>query len=168
MLEILDVVPPEGDWPEGVNYWFATLNRGLRLIVALQRLTGGAIDLFVHPALDITGDFAAMLTTPAGWSYNFNDNRATLAGPTSEALAVLGAEKRRGDWLAVARQFPTDSLQWLASDDPAVPDAAPPPIKRDARNDYHVQFGYLRLFLGQRPKTAIRLRDVPSTRFQLI
>jgi hypothetical protein len=120
VLEILDRVPAEGDWPEGVNYWFGTLWMGLRFARALRRLSRGEIDLFKHPALKVTGDFPLMLTTPAGRIYNFNDNDPKLGGSCAEALAMLAVEHRRGDWMAIAREAASDSLLFLACDDPLV------------------------------------------------
>ena len=120
VVEILDLVPSEGDWPEGVNYWFATLRMGLRLLAAIRRLTGGAIDLFEHRALKVTGDYPMMLTTPGGRAYNFNDNDDTLAAASSEGLIMLAAAHGRGDWMAIARRFGADTLTHLAFDDPAI------------------------------------------------
>lgn len=125
VLETLDAVPAEGDWYEGVNYWFATLMLGLRFARTLRRLSGGAINLFEHPVLKKTGDFPTMLSTPGGRTYNFNDDSPALAQSSSEALAMLAAENRRGDWMRVARIFPTDSPLFLACDDPAIADAVP-------------------------------------------
>ncbi len=119
VVELLDVVPPEGDWPEGVGYWFGTLNMGLRYAIALRRLTGGAVNLLDHPALKVTGDYAMMLTTPGKRVFNFNDNADTLWGGGSEALAILAQESGRADWLHVARALRADTVTYLAFDDPA-------------------------------------------------
>lgn len=124
VIETLDCVPPEGDWPEGVGYWFATLLYGLRFAHAIERLTGGAVNLFAHPALRVTGDFAALLTTPGGRIFNFNDNRETCP---LESLLLLARRMERPDWLAVARRFPGDTVLELAFDDPSVPAPAEPP-----------------------------------------
>ena len=123
VIATLDAVPPEGDWPEGVNYWFGTLRLGLRLARALRRLSEGTIDLFQHPALKATGDFATMLTTPSGAIYNFNDNRPQFGG--SEALAMLAVEHRRQDWMHIARMTPTDSALFLACDGPSLESGVP-------------------------------------------
>lgn len=131
VLQTLDKVPADGDWPEGINYWFATLMMGLRFARALRRATGGAINLFEHPALRVTGDFATMLTTPAGRIYNFNDNVPVLDERSSEALAMLATEAKRGDWMATARGTPADTALWLACDDPAI--ASTPSPRRQAR-----------------------------------
>jgi len=131
VLEVLDMVPPEGDWPEGVNYWFTTLRMGLRFATALRRLTRGKVDLYRHPALQVTGDFAMMLTTPAGRVYDFNDNNDQLSEAASEGLIMLAAEVGRHDWLRIARASPAGSVTFLAFDDPEVASAPPkqvPPI----------------------------------------
>lgn len=128
VLQTLDQVPSQGDWPEGVNYWFATLMMGLRFARALRRATAGAIDLFQHPVLKATGDFPTMLAVPGrprSRIYNFNDNVPSLDPRSCEALVMLAAEHRRADWLGVARMFPVDSTLFLALDDPAIPSEHP-------------------------------------------
>ncbi|MCX5658833.1 MAG: heparinase II/III family protein [Planctomycetota bacterium] len=131
VLQTLDKVPAEGDWPEGINYWFCTLMMGLRFARALRRATNGAVNLFEHPALRVTGDFATMLTTPAGRIYNFNDNTPALDERSSEAVAMLAVERKRGDWMGITRAAPADTALWLACDDPAI--ASAPPTRRQAR-----------------------------------
>ena len=130
VLQTLDAVPVDGDWPEGFNYWFATLQMGLRFARALRKLTGGAIDIFQHPALKVTGNYAAHLTAtggfgPGGRIYNFNDNTPAADERSIEAVAMLAYEHRRGDWMAVARKFAGKSPIYLACDDPSIPSEHP-------------------------------------------
>lgn len=125
VIQVLDDVPTEGDWPEGIGYWFGTLRLGLRFARALRRLTNGEVDLFQHPALKVTGDYAAMLVTPAGGVYHFNDNNPELEAGVTEPLVMLAAEHRRGDWMRVARLAPADSPLFLACDDPAIRSMVP-------------------------------------------
>jgi hypothetical protein len=131
VLEILDRVPPEGDWGEGVGYWFTTLWMGLRLARALRRLTGGAVDLFRHPALRTTGDFLTQFTTPAGRVYNVADCDPALSPVMAEALLLLAAEEGRPDWAYAARLAPICTPLYLACDQPNLP-AVPCP-RRSAR-----------------------------------
>jgi hypothetical protein len=130
--ETLERVPPEGDWPEGVVYWFCTLFYGLRFSLALKRLGGEAETILAHPALKTTGDYATLLTTPGGRLYNFNDNtdhtdsdEIGSGSPTAEGLLLLATLQGRRDWLATARRFPQESVLWLALDDPAIAGATP-------------------------------------------
>jgi hypothetical protein len=116
VAQTLDKVAPEGDWPEGVNYWFGTLFLGLRFARALHRLSKGKLNLFEHPALQKTGDFATMMSTPGGRIYNFNDNDDAFGG--GEALAMLAIENGRGDWMDMARKTPGETSLFLACDDP--------------------------------------------------
>ena len=125
VIETFDAVPPEGDWEEGVSYWFNTLYMGLRFATALRRLSGGAVDLFQHEALDVTGDFAVMTTTPGGRVYNFNDNMDRLPTYSADALLVLAKEKGRADWLRTARMFASHSVQWLAAETPDMHEETP-------------------------------------------
>lgn len=121
VLEVLDQVPAEGDWGEGPGYWFATLWMGLRYARALRRLSGGAVDLFRHPVLRITGDFLTELTTPAGRVYNFGDCNPAIGPAMAEALAMLAAGTGRADWLHAARLAPAATPLFLACDDPTAP-----------------------------------------------
>ena len=73
VLDILDHVPPEGDWPEGATYWSGTLGHGLRFGLALHRATEGSVSLFDHPSLAVTGDYLSQLVEPDGLSYDFGD-----------------------------------------------------------------------------------------------
>jgi hypothetical protein len=130
VLEVLDLVPAEGDWGEGVGYWFATLWMGLRLARALRRLSGGAIDLFQHPALRTTGDFLTQLTLPSGRVYNFADGNPELSGFMVESLAMLAFEQKRPDWVQVARLAPVATPLYLAAADPAL--SAAPSTRRTA------------------------------------
>jgi len=125
VIETLDAVPPEGDWEEGVSYWFTTLYMGLRFAGALRRLTGGEVDLFQHEALNVTGDFVVMTTTPGGRIYNFNDNHEQLPPFSADALLVLAKEKDRADWLRTARISASHTVQWLNLEDPDIPGEAP-------------------------------------------
>ena len=121
VLELLDRVPPEGDWPEGFSYWIGTLNMGMQVATALRRLTDGAVNLYEHPALQVTGDYMMMLATPGKSVFNFNDNRACDQPMQSEGLARLAAEMNREDWMHVARMFPADTPEYLAY----APESAP-------------------------------------------
>lgn len=123
VVEILDAVPPEGDWPEGVGYWYATLFMGLRFGLALRRLTNGAVDILSHPRLGVTGDFGTGLITASGKCFGYGDNIDTLnsIGRTTncnaypaEALFILAREEKRVDWEIAARHFASKSPLWLA------------------------------------------------------
>ena len=118
VIETLDAVPPEGDWEEGVTYWFTTLYMGLRFAVALKRLTSGAVDLFEHPALARTGDFGMMTAFPGGYLYDFNDNLSRLTAVGADAMLWLAVHTGRRDWLHAARMFPSHSPAWLSGDAP--------------------------------------------------
>jgi len=125
VIETLNAVPPEGDWEEGVTYWFTTLYMGLRFAVALKRLTSGAVDLFEHPALARTGDFGMMTAFPAGYLYDFNDNLNKPTAVGSDAMLWLAVHTGRRDWLHAARMFPSDTPVWLSADAPDLEDELP-------------------------------------------
>lgn len=123
-LDILDFVPPEGDWAEGPGYWLGTLGHGVKFGVGLLRATGGAADLFEHPALRKTGDYIVHVTEPDGQVYNFNDNGIAL-GPSLDYLLLLARLRRRGDWARTARASDHATVERLIWDDPTLVDAIP-------------------------------------------
>ena len=124
VLDILDCVPPEGDWPEGVGYWCGTLGLGLRFGLALHRATGGAVDLFAHPALQDTGDFAVHLTEPDGRYYDLGDNLSE-PGAESDYILLLANRLGRGDWARAARAVDRPSTDRVLWDDEALPGSMP-------------------------------------------
>ena len=123
-LDILDSVPPEGDWAEGPGYWLATLAHGLRFGLGLGRATGGAVDLLAHPALKLTGDYIVHITEPDGMVYDFNDNGLSL-GAYLDYLLLLAGRHLRGDWAQTARASDHITLERLAWDDPSLANADP-------------------------------------------
>lgn len=120
VLETLDFVPAEGDWPEGVTYWFITMGMGARFAYALRRMTGGDVNLFEHPAFKTAGDFPMMMTSPGKRIYQFNDNTDVLAGIASQTLMLLAREFDRPDWLHVARQWPVGTPLYYLLNDPSI------------------------------------------------
>jgi len=115
IVETLDMVPPEGDWHEGVKYWLQTLHMGLRCASALRLMTDGKIDLYEHPALKVTGDYALMLYTPSDRIFNFGDNPDHLGAVHRECLAMLAVEAGRSGWLWVAQRAPVIRPAYLAA-----------------------------------------------------
>ena len=123
-LDILDFVPPEGDWAEGPGYWLGTLGHGVKFGVGLKRATGGAVNLFEHPALRKTGDYIVHVTEPDGQVYNFNDNGISLGG-SLDYLLLLATLNRRGDWARTARASDHATVERLIWDDPSLADEIP-------------------------------------------
>jgi hypothetical protein len=82
--------------------WFAGL---------LKRATDGAVDLFEHPYLRTTGDYALHMWTPDGGSFAHEDcPRDRLPHPM--VMATLAAENRRGDyqWMAQRSMSATEGF----------------------------------------------------------
>ena len=123
-LDILDFVPPEGDWAEGPGYWLGTLGHGVKFGIGLHRATGGEVNLFDHPALRETGDYIVHVTEPDGQVYNFNDNGISL-GSSLDYLLLLSKLNRRGDWARTARAGDHATVERLIWDDPSLSDAIP-------------------------------------------
>ena len=124
VLDILDCIPEEGDWPEGIGYWLGTLGYGLRFGLALRNATHGALDILQHPRLRAAGDYVVHVTEPDGGVYNFNDNPQRL-GETLDYLSLLARAYGRGDWARTARVSEHITLEWLAWDDLALESETP-------------------------------------------
>ena len=92
--------------------------------VGLRRATGGAVNLFEHPALRETGDYIVHVTEPDGQVYNFNDNGISL-GSSLDYLLLLANLNRRGDWARTARASDHTTVERLIWDDPSLADAIP-------------------------------------------
>ena len=131
VLDVLDGVPDEGDWPEGANYWIETLGHGLRFGVGLRIATGGKVNLFQHPALQVTGDYFVHVTEPDGEIYNYNDNAASL-GRRLDYLLLLARENGRRDWAWTARASDHVTLEHMAWDDLGL-ESAPPSASEASR-----------------------------------
>ena len=118
--QTLAYIGPEGDWFEGICYWFATLAMGLRFVLALERAADGAFGLSNHPALKRTGFFAALSSTPAGRIYAYGDNWANpnhIRGmQAAQGILMACVLAQRPDWLRVARFFQNNTLLWAAMD----------------------------------------------------
>ena len=127
--DILDRVPPEGDWEEGPGYLANTLFFGLRFALALRNATGGRIDLFQHPAMANVSDYFAHLTLPDGSIFNYADGHPTIS-PTP--LFLLARETRSSTAAFVARRMGYHTIWDILFDDPEVR-SEPPPDERRAR-----------------------------------
>ena len=117
VLDSFDRVAPEGDWPEGLNYWLITLGFGLRFAEALRRSTEGGIDLFEHPALARTGDYIVQLIKQDGSGFNFNDNHPEISEEGAGSIYLLAHRLRRRDWAWVAARTDRQSVQRLLVED---------------------------------------------------
>jgi len=98
VVEYLDTIGCDGGYYEGVGYWGYGVGEAVKFAAALRRLTG--VNLFEHPSLRTTGDFALHTTTPDMRCFNFAD--CGYMPPNSWLLAKLAAEYRNPWW------------QWLA------------------------------------------------------
>jgi len=122
VADILDRVPPDGDWEEGPGYWGATLLFGLRFALALRRATEGRIDLFTHPALRATADYFTCITLPDGSVFNYADNSPRISPTVMHLLArALGC----GHLAWTARRIGHQSAADLLFDDPSLESQEP-------------------------------------------
>jgi hypothetical protein len=104
VLEVLDdphVTGEDGAYTEGLSYWGYAMSRTLWFAGLLKRATDGAVDLFEHPYLRTTGDYALHMWTPDGGSFAHEDCPSDRL-PHPMVMATLAAENQRGDyqWMA--------------------------------------------------------------------
>jgi len=130
VADILDRLPEDGDWEEGPGYWSGTLMHGLRFALALRRLTGGAINLFEHPALRRTADYFTAVTLPDGSVFNYADNRPKIS-PT--ALHMIAGQLGIGHLAWTARRIGHATLWDVLFDDPTL-EAVEPPAELETRS----------------------------------
>jgi hypothetical protein len=129
VLDVLDTMPTEGDWPEGPAYHLVSLASGLRFGLALKNATGGAVNLLTHPVLKRAGDFLMHITEPDGEYYNFSDDPGLWPrGPSHDPwnfLLLLAKIARRGEWARTARMHYKVTLERLLWDDPSLESVSP-------------------------------------------
>ena len=125
VLDSFDKIAPEGDWPEGLNYWLTTLGFGLRFAEALRRMSNGELDLFQHPSLPATADYIAQLFKQDGTVYNFNDNHPTADAESIGSLFLFSHRLNRPDCAWVAALNDSYSVLRLLVED-KITDVHPP------------------------------------------
>ena len=89
VLATLEANPDDGSYVEGVSYWSYGIGRTAWFAEALRAFTDGAVDLFQHPFLQRTADFALYLTTPDLACFNFAD--CSYRPPWGVLLSLLAA-----------------------------------------------------------------------------
>lgn len=83
MTSTLDEAARDGGWEEGGGYWAQTIKSTVQFAAVLKRLTGGAHDLFKHPALAKDPvKYPLYLSVPPGKSVNFADAGGYQLGST--------------------------------------------------------------------------------------
>lgn len=100
VIAVFNKIGIDGGYCEGIGYWGYGIGEGIKLVEALKRITHGQIDLYKHPRLKVTGDFALYLYTPDGKCFNFSDCR--YQPPLNWLVAKLASEHHN------------PYLQWLA------------------------------------------------------
>jgi hypothetical protein len=92
----------DGAYSEGVHYWGYGIGRAVWFADVLRQVTEDAVNLFEHPYLEKTGDFALHMATPDGNCFGFADCRQDET-PDAMTLAVLAKVYRRSDYQWVAQ-----------------------------------------------------------------
>lgn len=104
VLDVLDdpaMAGQDGAYAEGLGYWGYAMSRAVWFGRLLKRVTDGEVDLFEHPYLRETGDYALHMWTPGGGSFGYEDcSREQMPHPL--VMSVLADAYRREDyqWMA--------------------------------------------------------------------
>ncbi len=72
VLDFLDSQPLDGSNREGLQYWHFGVGEAVWSALALKTASRNAVDLFHHPYLQATGEFARHMSTPDG-CFDFED-----------------------------------------------------------------------------------------------
>lgn len=157
VLATLEANPKDGSYVEGLGYWSYGIGKTLWFAEALRAFTNGAVDLFQHPYLQKTAEFALYMTTPDLGSFNFGDDH--YGPPSGDLLLLLAARTADGhaQWLAERLEaWHPLSVFWRED----VPAARPPdalPLVKDfpaagatvLRSDWSDDAVYVGLKTGQ-------------------
>ena len=104
LFTLLDHLPRDGGWSEGLSYWEYAVESLLVFAEVLRSVTDGEIDPFRHPFWAKTGDFVLYNWLPPGGWVNFSDAQQA---PNDRALLVrLGEEANRPDWMWLGGKLP--------------------------------------------------------------
>jgi hypothetical protein len=102
VLDRPETAGQDGAYGEGVHYWGYGIGRAVWFADVLRQVTDGAVNLFAHPYLEKTGDFALHMATPDGKCFGFADCRQDEV-PDAMTLAILAKAYRRPDYQWVAQ-----------------------------------------------------------------
>jgi len=109
VIASLDAQGKDGSYPEGVGYWGYGVGQAGWLAAALKGVSKGALDLFAHPYLKITGDWVLHFATPDGGVFGFEDG-SHEGRPNPWLVALLAREYRRPDYQSLAFEAHNTSL----------------------------------------------------------
>lgn len=89
----MKVYAPEGNYPEGYNYWGYGTTFNVLLISALENLFHNDYGLSNEPGFLNTGSFYENLTGPSGLPFNYSDS----SGPDALQPAMFWFARKTGD-----------------------------------------------------------------------
>ncbi len=88
----MDVVAPDGVYPEGPSYWEYGTTYNVLLIAALESALGTDFGLKRHPGFRETGAYPLLMTGPTGGVFGFSDSGQT--GSLSPAVFWFARENK--------------------------------------------------------------------------
>jgi hypothetical protein len=124
---VLNAEGDDGSHSEGVGYWGYGIGQAAWFAFVLKRATGGAVDLFEHPYLRATGDYAVHISTPDGTCFAYEDGNPAPPNPWLCALLAAEYGKAAYQWAADrgGRSGAHASFERFLFTDPSLP-ADPP------------------------------------------
>ena len=125
VVDILDTIPPDGDFVEGPHYFMATLGMGLRYLVALSRIDPDAARYLAHPRLRVVADYVLHVTEPDGGTYDYFDNSVAWSPRERATMLLLADRLRRPDLAGLGRAGGRETVLHFAWDPEGMDSRAP-------------------------------------------
>ncbi|MBQ9653755.1 MAG: glycoside hydrolase family 88 protein [Bacteroidales bacterium] len=99
---------PDGNYPEGVNYWSYGTRYEMFMLCALESCLGTDFGLSEAPGFDKTGEYCLFTYGSSGMAYNYSDNRP--GEYPLQALWYLAYKQGRPDLLWRELRFVEDGI----------------------------------------------------------
>lgn len=119
---VLNAEGTDGSHSEGVGYWGYGIGQAAWFAKCLKEFSEGTVDLFEHPYLKVTGDYALHISTPDGTCFGYED--CAPQSPNPWLCALLASEYRQPAYQWLARRV-SPSVEAFLFTDPTIP-AEPP------------------------------------------
>lgn len=116
VADIFDLLPEDGAFVAGPNYFILTYGFGMRFGIALHRMTGQNVNILQHPALVRIPDYILHVTRPGGAPWNYCDNAGEWSSQARAYILLLAGMNRRNDLIGIGRHGIIETLEQLLWD----------------------------------------------------